>query len=149
VKRRPIYETETDRDRQRAALERLAKAGGMTVGETGKLAPVDGVLTHKGSLYAVVEYKWRKSVPEGEPVFVAMTKAVALQFYARALKCRALFVVEIPGEGLGVLDIDAMGEVLARHDGRGDRPGDDKQKELMLLVPRDRFRWLREERDDG
>lgn len=91
-----IFQTEEDRNHERAVAALLAKAWRCNIQQFGALSPVDWYAERNGRLVGVLELKSRPHASSRFPtVFLNVRKWLALSLASVGLGCPALFVVQL------------------------------------------------------
>ena len=137
---RPVYETKSDRGRERKVSLELAKAWSAELLATQVLSACDYVMSRDGEVKALVEIKCRSNEAARYPDYmISNDKIEKIKAAARIIGALPLLVVSFTD---GIYWVD-LSKSIGRVDvgGRKDR-GDPSDLEQVLLISMDQFQAL-------
>ena len=137
---RPVYETKSDRGKERKVSTELAKAWSAELLATQVLSACDYVMSRDGEVKALVEIKCRSNESARYPDYmISNDKVEKIKAAAKVIGALPLLVVSFT-DGIEWVDLS---KAAGRLDvgGRKDR-GDPSDIEQVLLISMDQFQDL-------
>ena len=134
----PVFETESDREKQ-DALGWVLESIGFDVEQTSTLSAFDFKLYRHGRPYALVEYKARDKL--WDPLKVDTQKIRQLVYAAREFGGKPIFIVGCPGPPYHFIQPHTDYEVTMFKRERGSDTRGDTEKEVFM-IPASEFNLL-------